>query len=383
MSRILFLNWKHLRAADAGGAEQYVERVADIWAEWGHDVTVLTPSARGKTADPMWRFTSVYAGTNRLNVFRAARNYLRHHGDTYDAVIESVSTHPFWAHEIVGDKATALYMQIADDVWNEEYIFPVSAIGRYILEPRWIRRLTGSRVVAISQSTVEDLARFGVNCIGIAPPGLDVPEHVQIATQPEHGTYRLIFVGRLVQTKRPQDAIEAFRQLQRTHPTATLDIVGDGYLKTKLERSAPSGVTFHGYVSAQRKHDLLGQSHCCLVPGTREGWGIVGVEAAAHGVPVVAYDIPGLRDSVQHEITGLRVSATPHALAQGAEAVVMSPTTWSRFSQDSSEWAQGFSWNIAAEQLASTTNAQLPAPPQWQTAKPHSTSTVFACIAGQ
>ena len=53
--------------------------------------------------------------------------------------------------------------------------------------------------------------------------------------------------------------------------------------------------------------DTLHRAHICLNPSPKEGWGLTVVEANQCGVPVVASDRPGLRDSVRDGQTGLLV----------------------------------------------------------------------------
>lgn len=172
--KILAVNWKHPQDPTAGGAERYVCRVAECWAGQGHQVTLLVPRPGSVEKPDEHRLASgvrLLPIGDRRNIFRNARRYLREHGREADAVLESISTRPFFTHEIVGDRALALYHQIADDVWNEEFRFPVSWVGRHVLEPHWLRRIAGARIVANSPSTAADLARHGVATVGIVPPG--------------------------------------------------------------------------------------------------------------------------------------------------------------------------------------------------------------------
>ena len=66
-------------------------------------------------------------------------------------------------------------------------------------------------------------------------------------------------------------------------------------------------VVFYGHIKDEVKYDLLRKAHLLLVPSVREGWGLVVTEANAMGTPVIAYDSPGLRDSVVDQKTGILV----------------------------------------------------------------------------
>ena len=64
-------------------------------------------------------------------------------------------------------------------------------------------------------------------------------------------------------------------------------------------------VEFTGFVSEERKVDLLQEMWVKVNPSFKEGWGLTVVEANACGTPVVASDVPGLRDAIRDGETGL------------------------------------------------------------------------------
>jgi glycosyltransferase involved in cell wall biosynthesis len=348
--RILLLNWKDPVDKTAGGAEEYVRRIAEEWAAMGHEVTLVVPSVRGRPRSENIGGVAYRRGGSRATVFFRALRLLRRNAGAYDRVLEAVSTRPFFSHTVVGDRAMAIHMQIADDVWQQEFPFPISWIGRRVLEPRWLGKMAGARVAAISPSTAADLARFRLHVETIAPPGCDTPEVVNERTTP--GTPpRVVFLGRLIRTKRPLDALLAFEQIRAAFAGATLDVMGEGYLRGALVRRAQPGVRIHGWVDKARKRELLSGSDLMLIPGTREGWGITAMEAAAHGVPVVAYDIPGLRDAVEDRTTGVLTAQHPDALAEAAISLLREPQVWAALSRAGVHRAREFTWHRTAQTL--------------------------------
>jgi glycosyltransferase involved in cell wall biosynthesis len=84
-----------------------------------------------------------------------------------------------------------------------------------------------------------------------------------------------------------------------------LVIAGDGPERARLEALAGPGVVFTGRVSEQDKHRLLCSAWLLMHPALIEGWGIVVSEAAIRGTPAIAFDVPGLRDSVVDGETGM------------------------------------------------------------------------------
>lgn len=363
MSRICILSWKDPRSTSAGGAERYLVEVASRWCERGHRVTFIGPTcAPGSATDVHSSVAYVALGPPRT-VFRRGRAFLRRHRADFDCVLESVSTRPFRAHCLVGRRALALYHQAAVEVWAREFPPPLSWAGRYIIEPHWIRSMRTARVVAVSQSTAASLAQFGLDVERIIPPGCT---RVRLSDPGRRDSDQpsLLWIGRLARTKCPGDAVEAFLAIKRSFPRATLDIVGTGYLEPHFRRLAVGGMTVHGFVSEAHKSSLLRRADLLLLPGTREGWGIVALEASSNGVPVVAYDIPGLRDAVAHDRTGVLVSPNPMEMAGAAIGILSDTHRWRRYAAGGLHWARHFTWERSAEQLLTVLLAGVPVPPQ-------------------
>jgi glycosyltransferase involved in cell wall biosynthesis len=163
-----------------------------------------------------------------------------------------------------------------------------------------------------------------------------------------------LYVGRLKRYKGIGLAIGALAIARRTRPDLRLDIAGSGDYRGELERLAAeldqtSAVTFHGFVSEERKIALLRGAWANLFPSPKEGWGITVVEAAACGTPSIASDSPGLRDSVRHMETGYLVprgdagalAARMLELAGNAELVARLGSAARRF-------AEGLTWERSA-----------------------------------
>jgi glycosyltransferase involved in cell wall biosynthesis len=131
-------------------------------------------------------------------------------------------------------------------------------------------------------------------------------------------------VGRLVEYKGFDIAIETFNQLQKP-----LIIVGDGPLYSRLKKMAGPTVTLKGRVSESELIDLMSRCKALIHPGT-EDFGITMAEAQAAGKPVIALNRGGAQEIVRHEETGLLVAQkTPQDFAlavQRHEKMIWSPT---------------------------------------------------------
>jgi glycosyltransferase involved in cell wall biosynthesis len=94
----------------------------------------------------------------------------------------------------------------------------------------------------------------------------------------------------------------------------------------------------------------LSKAHITLVPATREGWGLVVTESNAVGTPVVAYNVPGLRDSVKDGETGVLIKEnSPESLASSAINLLEDRSLLEQYSLRALLFSKQFSWDTTAE----------------------------------
>ncbi len=365
--RVLVLDYKDLWHPEAGGAQIYVHEVASVWRDQGHDVTIFTSRNSRPEEETVDGVHYVRRG-NKYSVFHEARLFLIRRGDDFDVILDTVNQRPFLAHEVVGEKATAIVYHLGLDVWQKEFSAPLAFVGRYILEPEWMRRLNyAPRIVALSDSTSRSFDHYGLPCDDIVEPGgVDVEPVLdrEVGRAP-----RIVFLGRLVENKRPLDAIRAVREIQQRIPEASLDVLGGGYLLEEARALASENVRVWGHVSEEFKVDILSRADLLLMTSVREGWGLVVNEAGARGVPTIGYDVPGLQDSVRHGETGLLTEESPAALADAAVSLLTSPDEWRRLSRNAAVASTSWSWGNVAEKLL-TVMTSPPERPAWLRAHP-------------
>ena len=350
--RILFLNWRDITNPEAGGAEVFTHEVAKRWVAQGHDVSLLTSGFDGCSRNGTYDGVSIRRiGRLRSGTFHLAlqREFATLRG--YDAVIDGINTIPslaaLWRRRL--PRTVPLVYQLARDVWDSELPRPLAAIGRWV-EPKLLSPYREVPTVAISSSTSDDLEALGFRHVVVVPPGRDEPPSLESVAKEERPTF--LFAGRLAVNKRPHHAVEAFRAIRRELPNAALWVVGQGPLESALAHDLPEGAELLGYVSREELYDRMSRAHVLLVPSVREGWGLVVIEANSVGTPAVAYDVPGLRDSVRDRLTGRIVTAgEPEALAREALSLLADAAQYREMSLRAIEWAQQFSWDETARQL--------------------------------
>ena len=294
--RILVLTWRDLAHPEAGGAEVYTEQVTRRWAAAGHDVTLFAATVPGRPSDEVVDGYQVVRRGGRLTVYRAARRWYRENGlGQFDVVIDMVNTVPFKAHQWIKDTPViAFFHQTAEECWHFNAPLPVALAGRYLFEPSWIRAYRNRRVMVVSQSTADALARFGVHDTVILPEGF---EPVPVPDVPKEERPTVVWCARLVPYKRPQDVVEAARIAREQIPDLQVWIMGGGPMLEELRATAPEGVDILGRVEENDKIERMARAHVHVATSAREGWGLVVSEAAALGTPTIAYNTPGLKDS--------------------------------------------------------------------------------------
>lgn len=295
--RILIMNWKDLAHPAAGGAEVYTEGFARELVNRGHSVTLFSASVAGRPSVETVEGVRVVRRGSRLSVYREARKFWRSEGEgNFDVVIDEVNTRPFLTPRYIrSTPIVALIHQLAKDVWQYEVPWPIGMVGQYIFEPWWLRSYRNVTVMTDSPSSAQSFKPYGImdaHPLPIGAPPIDTP------TWPKEEQPTVAFLGRLVESKRPQHALEAFHILREEFTDAQMWFVGDGPQREVIETMASPDVRVFGHVSDRKREELLSRAHVMVATSVREGWGLNVSEASLCGTPTIGYRVPGLVDSI-------------------------------------------------------------------------------------
>jgi glycosyltransferase involved in cell wall biosynthesis len=214
------------------------------------------------------------------------------------------------------------------EVWGEDgWRTYVGRMGRFaaIVERTCIR--LPDRIVAVSAGTADKLIAMGAKAehVYIVPNPVDLDQ--LRAAVPHPSTPELLFVGRLIDHKQANLAIEATRILAARGRDVRLGLVGVGPEESRLrDQVAFAGlnarVTFYGAIDTQSDlWSLIRGTRVLLAPSVREGFGLVVAEALAMGTPVVCAIHPENESShLVGPATGSLIPAfDAEALADAAE----------------------------------------------------------------
>lgn len=191
------------------------------------------------------------------------------------------------------------------------------ALVRYALLQRALKQ-GGAGFICVSRFIRDAALRAGFpeNKLHVHYIGIDTEQFSPVTAEP---VPRFVHVARLVEKKGTRYLLEAFAQVQRRHPEISLDLIGDGPLRSELEAQATQlgiarAVRFHGVKGHDFvRHTLRGATALVLPSvtagsGDAEGLGIVLLEASATGVPVIGSRHGGIPEAIQENETGLLVA---------------------------------------------------------------------------
>lgn len=195
-------------------------------------------------------------------------------------------------------------------------------------------------------------------------PGVDAPRIARLERE-QTGPATLLTISRLEDWYKGHDVVlRALPLVRAAIPNARWRVVGDGSLRPELEDRARAmglaeAVQFLGSVSdAVRDEELARADVFCMVSRlpagglAGEGFGIVYLEANAHGLPVVAGAAGGALDAVVHGETGLLVDPEDHVAVADALVTVLSDRDLaSRLARCGRARADRFSWEAAGRQV--------------------------------
>jgi len=232
------------------------------------------------------------------------------------------------AYGRVAARLAGLRHIIANEMCVVDWKGPVRLIVDRLLAP-----LTG-RIVAISDSVAQSLRHTGTPPHLIETvydgfettgwPARELDEQRAVGSAP-----RLVAVGRLYAQKRYDVVIRAMALIVRNFPEAELVVAGEGPQRPALENLvAALGLGAHVRLPGvvENVPQLLAQSDLFLMGSDFEGLPSSIMEAMYVGVPVVATDVPGVRDLVANGVSGVLVPRGDHtALAAAAVSVLRDP----------------------------------------------------------
>jgi D-inositol-3-phosphate glycosyltransferase len=379
---------------NSGGMNVFIRAAAERVAAMGFDVDVFT-RCRGHDLPEV----QPLAGRSRLISVKAGpcapvpKDELpRYAGEFLGGMLrrerleraryDLVHTH-YWLSGWVG--------RSTKEIWGVPLVASFHTLGKvknYSLAlgeaPESSTRLAGEeRVIAAADrlvaatpaeaSQLVGLYRADAERIRVVPPGVDhglfFPRRRIAARERLHltGVRMVLFVGRLQAHKAPDVAVGALAEAIARDPSGTKDVIlavvggpsGSGHganVARLLDLASALGVgervMFFPPQPQTRLADFYAAAEMVLVPSRSESFGLVGLEAQACGVPVVAAAVGGLRYVVEDGVTGFLVEGhDPADHADKILALLRDRTEVERMGRAGLERSMRFSWDATAAEL--------------------------------
>ena len=244
------------------------------------------------------------------------------------------------------------------EVWGNywyEYLGRIGFFGKLV--ERLVTKLSPN-VVAVSDMTKRDLEVLGVDAekVHIVSNGVNLHEIARI--EPLDDVCDVLFAGRLIKEKNVDVLLEAVALVREDIPDVMCCVIGDGPERERLVELARTcglfdndNVRFFDFLEYEEVIARMKSSKILVLPSSREGFGMVVVDAFACGVPVVT--VNAARNAAAELVDGTCGSVVELDAREVAGAVVAlldDAGHRERMASDAKERAQGYDWDrIVAE----------------------------------
>lgn len=357
--KILAINWQDISNPQAGGAEVHLTEILTRLVKKGHSVTLLCSGYEGALNSEV---------TDGIRIIRTGGRYTFNwvlpfkllrllKNEKFDVILEDINKIPFFTPLFHKLPVLVIIPHLFSDSVFKEINF-ILGLYIYLSEKPVPKVYKNFKFMVISESTKKDLVsrKIPAENIFVVECGIDHSLYRNEQDTPKFEKPTIIYLGRIKKYKSVEDLIKALPKVLEKIPEAELLIVGDGDYKPVLERlvkdlKLTDKVRFMGYVSKERKVKLLQKAWVSVYPSLKEGWGLTNIEANACGTPVIASDVPGLRDSVNPGKSGLLFEyGNIQNLAEVLIQVLSDQNLRKKLASGGLEWVKNFTWEKTADQ---------------------------------
>lgn len=345
-----------------GGVTEHVDATARILRERGHDVTVITSRfARDGAPEP----GVVRIGRNLVVPYNGAENNVTLGFGLSRRLGETLSRGAFdvvHVHCPLSPTLPLLTLRHA----RQPVVGTFHTASSWDLPFRLLRRpLRGlyermARVIAVSEVAREDVTRHFPGPVDVIPNGVDLTRFrpgLKPLPRFDDGIPNVLFVGRFDPRKGLPELLRAAELLTLEGRRFRLILVGDGWLRGRLERMARGPLMGRVHFEGRVEHDRLPRYYAtadvfCSPATEGESFGLVLLEAMATGTPVLATTLAGYRGVVTHGADGLLVPPRDvEALARGLRLLLDDIALRRRLGAQGAENARRYGWDEVVDRL--------------------------------
>lgn len=313
MARILAINWQDLKHPASGGAEIHLEEILRRLVKQGHEIDLLCCNfSGGKREETVEGVNIIRRGSRPIFNYIvpwAFKSLTKR--NKYDIIFEDINKVPFYTPLYHNLPVLVIFHHLfGGSIFKEINFF----LGVYIyLSEKPISLLyKKNHLMVVSESTAQEIINKGIaeSQVHVIHNGIDQSVYSFDPNVPKFERSTILYVGRIKKYKSIETAIDAMPGILRRLPEVKMVIIGAGdhlpYLKEHVKKKQLSDcIELEGFVPQQTKVEYYRRSHLLVYPSFKEGWGLTNIEANACGTTVLASRVPGLRDSVNEDKSGL------------------------------------------------------------------------------
>jgi glycosyltransferase involved in cell wall biosynthesis len=356
--KILFFNWRDITHPQAGGCELHLHEIAKRLAKKGHDVTLFCGAYENSKKKENVDGIEIIRKGGKFSVYiYAFVEYITNFKKKdFDIIIDDINGVPFFTPLYTNKPKVAIIHHMVKDIFSKELPIAFRPLGYFAewLIPIIYRKTT---FVTVSDSSKREMIDAGISPeqINVIHNGISNKYISNLNIKTENPT--LLYIGRLKEYKQIDHLIKSIDLIKTNFPTVTLSIAGSGDKEKELIKlvetlNLKNNVLFHGFIDEKNKIELFQKSWIFINPSLKEGWGLTVIEANACGTPAIAYNVEGLRDSIQDYNNGLLVnSINYHDLSKKIIELLEDNDLRKKISYQAIKWSENFNWDISTDKF--------------------------------
>ncbi len=346
-----------------GGIEIATKQILGLLSKKPIEIHVITRNTRIK-----WK-----GKTRSLKKTEKIHGYILHHIPFSNIQIFRVLIHTLFALKTI--------IQIKPDIIHGQQITPngfIAVIGGLFLRKKTVVWVRGGELYSSSLLYLKSIAQFTISkattvlamshhmkaymeylwprkSFLILGNGVDLSKYFH--TTSATSIIGLIYVGRLIKSKRVSDAIKALSRVINDSPPIRLIIIGSGPLENELKNlciqlKIENNVNFLGQINPSKIHRYLSNADIFIFPTESEGFPNAVLEAMASGLPILASQITVIPELVRNKVNGLlHPPRNINLLSENLKMLLFNNELRHSMGEKSRELASQYSWDNIVESL--------------------------------
>ena len=321
-----------------------------------HDVTLLCKKYPCANDGEIEGLRHIFVGTESKSLMKTLLSYAYHasrfvkgHSHEYDIIVEEFSPAiPMFIHAFT-KKPTVLQVQghtgkLYFRKYNPFYASTLSLLE--LLRPRFYDNFIFANPETMKKLSLKKAKRIAIISNGISSELLNMP--------PDESDY-ILYLGRIdIYGKGLDILLDAYGKFLKSFPQVRLVIAGDGRdrerfeaMLMKLPEDMRKNIEMPGWVSGDKKRDVLNKALFVVLPSRHECQPIVTLEAMGSGKAVIVSEIPEFNFIAEHQAVLTFKLGSAASLAQSMKNLV-SNSERKEMGQRGRNWVKDFTWDKIA-----------------------------------